>query len=246
MEDYTRALNEDLGVGGDTRPVRLILVAAGDSSCPGDRASLLKKIEAAGEDAHSRPAVLQAAEGETIHVPHLGAEKVSRADYSLLERRGGTFTRDCFDALSVRGGFLALKGLEPGDYSLKIKREGLEIPVRVTAGEMIGRILASDVYLDDAPVPVDRAADTAVVMLQAPAGRPSARASSTDNPRRRPPRTSSGCSTCWRTAGRATGCSTRAGALRSRALGSSRTWRRAGAGSASWWPRSWICAYPNS
>ena len=96
----------------------------------------------AGEDAHSRPAVLHAAEGETIHVPHLGAEKVSRADYSLLERRGSTFTRDCFDALSVRGGFLAVKGLEPGDYSLKIKREGRAIPVRVTAGEMIGRFAA--------------------------------------------------------------------------------------------------------
>ena len=96
----------------------------------------------AGEDAHSRPAVLHAAEGETIHVPHLGAEKVSRADYSLLERRGDTFTRDCFNALSVKGGFLAIKGLEPGDYSLKIKREGREIPVRVTAGEMIGRFAA--------------------------------------------------------------------------------------------------------
>ncbi|MCP3906061.1 MAG: hypothetical protein GY715_20760, partial [Planctomycetes bacterium] len=97
---------------------------------------------AAGEDAHSRPAVLHAAEGETIHVPHVGAEKVSRADYSLLERRGSTFTRDCFDALSVRGGFLAVKGLKPGDYSLKIKREGRAIPVRVTAGEMIGRFAA--------------------------------------------------------------------------------------------------------
>ena len=97
---------------------------------------------AAGEDAHSRPAVLHAAEGETIHVPHLGAAKVSRADYSLLEQRGGTFTRDRFDALSVKGGFLAVKGLEPGDYSLKIKREGRAIPVRVTAGEMIGRFAA--------------------------------------------------------------------------------------------------------
>jgi len=96
----------------------------------------------AGEDMHSRPAVLHAAEGETIHVPHLGAEMLSRADYSLLERRGGTYTSDCFDALSVRGGFLAIKGLAPGDYSLKIKREGREIPVRVTAGDMVGRFAA--------------------------------------------------------------------------------------------------------
>ncbi|NQU19715.1 MAG: hypothetical protein HQ567_00420, partial [Candidatus Nealsonbacteria bacterium] len=74
--------------------------------------------------------------------PHLGTEKVSRVDYSLLEQRGGTFTRDCFDALSVQGGFLAVKGLKPGDYSLKIKREGRAIPVRVTAGEMVGRFAA--------------------------------------------------------------------------------------------------------
>jgi len=97
---------------------------------------------AAGEDTHSRPAVLHAAEGETIHVPHLGSDKITRADYSLLDRRGGTFTKDCFDALSIRGGFLAIKGLAPGDYSLKIKREGRAIPVRVTAGEMIGRFAA--------------------------------------------------------------------------------------------------------
>ena len=66
---------------------------------------------AAGEDAHSRPAVLQAAEGETIHVPHLGAESLSRADYSLLDQRGGTFSQDHFGNLAVEGGFLAIKGL---------------------------------------------------------------------------------------------------------------------------------------
>jgi len=97
---------------------------------------------AAGEDAHSRPALLHAAVGETIHVPHLGAEKVSRTDYSLLEQRGNTFTSDCFDSLSIEAGFLAIKGLDPGDYSLKIKREDRVIPVRVVAGEMVGRFAA--------------------------------------------------------------------------------------------------------
>jgi hypothetical protein len=96
----------------------------------------------AGEDSHSRPAVLHAAAGETIHVPHIGLDELSRAEYSLLEHRGATFTTDCFDALSLTGGFLAIKGLEPGDYSLKIKREGLTIPLRITAGEMIGRFAA--------------------------------------------------------------------------------------------------------
>ncbi len=96
----------------------------------------------AGEDAHSRPAVLQAAAGETLHIPHLGVGPLSRADCSLLAMRGGTFSRDHFGNLSVEGGFLAIKALEPGDYSLKIKREGRVIPIRVTAGKMVGRFAA--------------------------------------------------------------------------------------------------------
>ena len=97
---------------------------------------------AAGENAHSRPAVLHALQGETIHVPHLGAETLSRAEYSLLDRRGGTFSRDHFGNLELEGGFLAMKDLEPGDYSLKIKHEGRVIPIRIAAGEMIGRFAA--------------------------------------------------------------------------------------------------------
>jgi hypothetical protein len=97
---------------------------------------------AAGEDAHSRPAVLHAVQGETIHVPHLGAEELSRAVYSLLDQRGGTFTQDHFDNLALEGGFLAIQDLARGDYNLKIKREGRVIPIRVTAGKMIGRFAA--------------------------------------------------------------------------------------------------------
>ncbi|MCO6048097.1 hypothetical protein NG895_29700 [Aeoliella sp. ICT_H6.2] len=97
---------------------------------------------AAGEDAHSRPAVLQTVQGEALHVPHLGGAKLSRADYSLLAVRRGNFTTDQFGKLSVAGGFLLIEGLEPGDYSLKIKRENRVIPIRVTAGKMVGRFAA--------------------------------------------------------------------------------------------------------
>ena len=138
----TATLAGRFAVGAETTLPPAAPPAAAKITAASDGVSNVVWNVAAGEDAHSRPAVLHAAEGETIHVPHLGAEKVLRADYSLLERRGNTFTRDCFDALSVKGGFLAVKGLEPGDYSLKIKREGREIPVRVTAGEMIGRFAA--------------------------------------------------------------------------------------------------------
>ena len=97
---------------------------------------------ASGGDAHSRPPVLQAVVGETIHVPHLGTDSLSRADYSLLDQRGGTFSQDHFGNLALEGGFLAIKDLKPGDYSLRIKREGRVILIRVTAGKMVGRFAA--------------------------------------------------------------------------------------------------------
>ena len=97
---------------------------------------------AAGEDAHSRPAVLHALQGVTIHVPHLSQGPLSRSDYSLLAVRGGTFVRDHFDKLTLEQGYLTIQGLAAGDYSLKIKREGRVIPIRVTAGEMVGRFAA--------------------------------------------------------------------------------------------------------
>ncbi len=94
-----------------------------------------------GADAHSRPVVLNAIEGDTLHVPHIGGDELSRGDYSLLSQRG-TFIADHFDKLSLAGGFLLIEGLEAGNYSLKIKRENREIPIRITAGEMIGRFAA--------------------------------------------------------------------------------------------------------
>ena len=99
---------------------------------------------AAGEDSHSRPAVLHAVSGDAIHVPHIGGAKLTRADYSLLEQRGATFVDDHFDKLSLASGFLLIEGLDAGDYSLKIKRENRAIPIRVTAGEMIGRFAAGE------------------------------------------------------------------------------------------------------
>src|SRR5690606_20893882 len=49
-----------------------------------------------------------------------------------------------FGKLSLDGGYLVIKGLEPGDYSLKIKRENRVIPIRITAGEMVGRFAVGE------------------------------------------------------------------------------------------------------
>ncbi len=94
---------------------------------------------AAEEDAHSRPAILQIVESGTLQIPHLGRDTLSRDDYSLLAQHDGNFTTDQFDKLSLAGGFLLIEGLAPGDYSLKIKRENYVLPIRVTAGRMVGR-----------------------------------------------------------------------------------------------------------
>ncbi|MCX7009613.1 MAG: hypothetical protein NTY53_20610, partial [Kiritimatiellaeota bacterium] len=60
---------------------------------------------------------------------------VAAADASLLEVRRGQFVKDWSSALAVAGGFLELRALPAGDYSLYLKKEQREISVRVTQGE---------------------------------------------------------------------------------------------------------------
>ena len=82
--------------------------------------------------------VVHAAVGQTLRVPYMGAAKeAARPDFSLLELRdGGTFVADRFNALTVKDGFLELKDLPAGDYSLLLKESRLNIDVRVAAGEV--------------------------------------------------------------------------------------------------------------
>lgn len=82
-----------------------------------------------------RPGVLHGRPGEIFRVPWIEERsKVRPEDVSLLEKRGNTFVKDYFSALSVTAGFLEAKGLPPGDYSLFLRDEGREITIRVTAG----------------------------------------------------------------------------------------------------------------
>ncbi len=81
-------------------------------------------------------AALQGAAGETLHVPIVFASPEPLREVSLLETRRGGFVKDWRNALAAGdGGFLELRGLPAGDYSLYLKPEGREIPVRVTAGK---------------------------------------------------------------------------------------------------------------
>lgn len=97
------------------------------------------------EPARSRPAALHGSADGTIRVSL--AEAVTSdpaAVASLMEIRGGAIVRDWRDALAIDGGFLELRGLPTGDYSLWLKREAASIPVRVTAGEPLERMILSD------------------------------------------------------------------------------------------------------
>jgi hypothetical protein len=78
---------------------------------------------------------LQGRADETFRVPLVFEAADALKDTSLLEVRRGQFVKDWNGALAVAGGFLELKGLPAGDYSLYLKPDQREIPVRVTQGE---------------------------------------------------------------------------------------------------------------
>lgn len=80
------------------------------------------------------PAVVQARTGEPVRLPYFGA-KVTPAEVSLLERRGGTYVADWIEHAALEEGALVLKNLPPGDYELFLKEAGVSVPVSVTGGE---------------------------------------------------------------------------------------------------------------
>ena len=102
------------------------------------------------------PAAIHGVAGEVIKVPippglaSRGGKAGDPADetllgsLSLLEVRGGTFTKNEQARIKVVGGFLAISGLTGGDYSLRFRDEStVEILLRVTAGKVVGNWLES-------------------------------------------------------------------------------------------------------
>jgi prepilin-type processing-associated H-X9-DG protein len=87
------------------------------------------------QDACTFPSALQGAADETLRLPAAFAGADPLGDLSLLETRHGQFVKDWRSALSLKDGFVELKGLPAGDYSLFVKSLNREIPVLVTQGE---------------------------------------------------------------------------------------------------------------
>ncbi len=84
-------------------------------------------------DACAYPDALHGRGGAELQVALAGTNATVAA--SLLEVRRGQFVQDCRAALAVAGGFLTLRNLPAGDYSLFLKDTARTIPVRLTQGE---------------------------------------------------------------------------------------------------------------
>ena len=87
-----------------------------------------------GGEGSSAPARLQGLAGEVLRLPVSEELRLSPSEVSLFELRQGEFVRSAYEALALSRGYLELRGLEPGDYRLFLRREGRSHDVRVTAG----------------------------------------------------------------------------------------------------------------
>lgn len=97
-----------------------------------------------GRDSARYPRFLNVRAGEPLALPYVGdyGECAPEA-FSLLERAGETYRKDCFAQLALRGGFLEVAALPAGDYELVFKETGLSIHPRATAGRAEGGWLVS-------------------------------------------------------------------------------------------------------
>ena len=125
-------------------------------------------------DDHNYYATVHGNPAQVLHLPYMGAEKApTRAEFSLLETRGGTFVADKFDALGLADGFIEIKALPAGDYSLLIKNLNEYITIRIADGDVRdGYVLGENRTLEIAnPEPlqiatVDTNADTIKLQLK--------------------------------------------------------------------------------
>lgn len=95
------------------------------------------------ESARTWPAVINAAEGETIQIPWSGP--LTPESVSLLELRGDTYVADWSRLAAAKGAFLEIHGLIPGDYALRLRQPGgrdVGIHVFVTEGKPVGNWIA--------------------------------------------------------------------------------------------------------
>ncbi len=83
---------------------------------------------------------IHARAGDTVQLAWTESHPPRPGDVSLLETRGDSYVADFSKAVALVHGFLEIKGLPPGDYSLRAA--GLETTIRIAAGDQTGRWIA--------------------------------------------------------------------------------------------------------
>ena len=94
-----------------------------------------ERVWSPSRNACAYPVALHGRVGDTLRVPIVWGAADAASEASLLETRNGQFVKDWQAALAAADGFLELRGLPAGDYSLARKTEGRKIAVRVTQGD---------------------------------------------------------------------------------------------------------------
>ncbi|MBF0224487.1 MAG: hypothetical protein HQK76_03440 [Desulfobacterales bacterium] len=87
-------------------------------------------------DSHNYFSLINYPAESSIFVPYMG--KNDKPDYSeiaLLEVRGGRYFKDCFNALSIKDGFIKIDNLPEGDYELWLKPFEKMIQIKLTGKE---------------------------------------------------------------------------------------------------------------
>ncbi|MFH0946250.1 MAG: hypothetical protein V2A76_13705, partial [Planctomycetota bacterium] len=81
------------------------------------------------------PSLVQGRSGQVLKLPYQGhSAALTRGVASLLELRAGTYAHDRCDHLHLLDGYLELRDLAPGDYSLVLKEAEQTVKVRITSG----------------------------------------------------------------------------------------------------------------
>ena len=102
------------------------------------------------DDSHNYLNTIHGRVGQTLYVPYMGKEKEAvHSELSLLELRDETFQADRFAAMTVKDGFVEIKGLPRGDYDLLIKPSNTHIRIRLAEGtERLGYVLGENRQLE--------------------------------------------------------------------------------------------------
>tara|TARA_B100001115_G_scaffold116746_1_gene86853 strand:- start:1781 stop:8269 length:6489 start_codon:yes stop_codon:yes gene_type:complete len=93
-----------------------------------------------------QPSVIHASADEVIEVavPWQAGGQDKASVFSLFSKKKSFYASDHSAAVTLRGGYLLIAGLAPGDYELFLKHARRKIVLRVTDGKRMGGFVLSD------------------------------------------------------------------------------------------------------